>query len=50
MSPNPDHEMSIQEAMQTVEVRDAAGNLIDPSKMEVDPDWIEHMEDDSNGG
>lgn len=45
MSPNPDHEMDIKEAMSTTELRDKDGNIVDPAAMEIDPDWLEHMED-----
>lgn len=42
---NPHHDISQEEAFATIEVRDASGKLIDPSKIKLDPDWWAHMKD-----
>lgn len=34
----------IAEAMSTVILRDKDGNIIDPTKIVVDPNWIDHLE------
>lgn len=47
VSPNPDHEMDIVEAMSTTELRDAEGNLIDPATIVVDPDWLANFGDEA---
>lgn len=44
-APNPYHDLSQEEAFATIEVRDASGKLIDPSKIKLDPDWWAHMKD-----
>lgn len=35
---------TVSEALSTVELRDKDGNLIDPRKIVVDPDWLDHLE------
>lgn len=45
-SPNPDHETDIAEAMESVTLRDAEGNLIVIDDKPVDSDWWDNFFDE----
>ena len=45
---NPDHITTIEDEFEYVVLRDKDGNIVDPDKIELDPDWVADLEAGGN--